>query len=218
MTDEVQTQEQVQEQPGEEAIETPSVLDTPEIKQPTPKPQAHRGRIEAVTLTEPSENGNRAIKFSLTSIDTGREDEQNVWLPKDFVEDITIDPETLSTGEKDPTTGEVIEANQRGSYAMGIANSDKTATLQALRIIAAQVGRVLPPDSKTPTNIEEYVELHGELLTGLEVVYTLTPNRKAEDPRFRNILRVSRFMSIEDTVGNPKVLKKYLKAWDGDLT
>ena len=197
-----------------EAVETPSVLDTPEIKQPAAKPQAHRGRIEAVTLTEPSDNGNVAIKFSLTSIDTGREDELSVWLPKDFVADIGIDPETLSTGEKDPTTGEVIEPNQRGSYAMGIANSDKTATLQNLRILAAQANRVLPPDSKNPTTIEEYVELHGELLTGLEIVYTLTPNKKAEDPRFRNFLRVSRFMSIEDTVGNPKVLRKYVKAWD----
>jgi len=25
-------------------------------------------------------------------------------------------------------------------------------------------------------------------------------------------------MSIEDTVGNPKVLRKYVKAWDGELS
>ena len=222
MTDDAQVEQQVIEATDgggiEEVLETPSVLDTPEIKQPAAKPQAHRGRIEAVTLTDPNEKGNRSIKFTLTSIDTGREDELDVWLPQDFVADIGIDPETLSTGEKDPTTGETIEPNQRASYGMGIANSDKTATLQSLRIFAAQANRVLPPDSKNPTNIEEYVELHGELLTGLESVYILTPNKKAEDPRFRNFLRVSRFMSVEDTVGNPKVLRKYLKAWDGELS
>lgn len=217
MTDEVQTQEQVQEQPGEEAIETPSVLDTPEIKQPARPNDAHRGRIESVVLTDPNDNGNRAIHITLTSIDTGQTDETDIWLPKDFVEDINIDPETLSTGEKDPVTGEVIEPNQRGSYGMGIANSDKDATLQTLRILAAQVGRALPPDAKNPTNIEEYVDLHGELLTGLELVYTRTrpsKKRQAENPQFRNVLRISRFLPIEGTVGNPKVLRKYVKAWE----
>ncbi len=217
MTDEVQTQDQVQEQPGEEAIETPSVLDTPEIKQPARPNDAHRGRIESVVLTDPNDNGNRAIHITLTSLDTGQTDETDIWLPKDFVENINIDPETLPTGEKDPVTGEVIEANQRGSYGMGIANSDKDATLQTLRILAAKVGQALPPDAKNPTNIEEYVDLHGELLTGLELVYTRTrpsKKRQAENPQFRNVLRINRFFPIEGTVGNPKVLRKYVKAWD----
>ncbi len=217
MTEEVQTQDQVQEQLGEEVVETPSVLDTPEIKQPARPPDAHRGRIESVVLTEPNDNGNRAIHITLTSIDTGQADETDIWLPKDFAEDITIDPETLSTGEKDPVTGEVIEPNQRGSYAMGIANSAKDATLQTLRILAAQVGMAVSPTAKRPTNIEEYVALHGELLTGLELVYTRTPpskKRQAENPQYRNVLRVNRFLPIEGTVGNPKALKRYRKAWE----
>ncbi len=51
MTDETQV---VEGQAEGDAIETPSVLDTPEIKQPAAKPQAHRGRIEAVKRGSPA--------------------------------------------------------------------------------------------------------------------------------------------------------------------
>jgi hypothetical protein len=217
MTEEQQVIEAADVGRLEEVVETPSVLDTPELKQPARPPDAHRGRIESVVLTDPNDNGNRAIHITLTSLDTGQLDETDIWLPKDFVENINIDPETLSTGEKDPVTGDVIEANQRGSYGMGISNSDKDATLQTLRILAAQVGLALPVDEKVPTNIEEYVDSHAKLLTGLELVYTRTrpsKKRQAENPQFKNVLRVNRFFPIEGTVGNPKVLKKYRKAWD----
>jgi len=201
----------------EEVLETPSVLDTAELKVPDRPPDAHRGRIEAVTYNGPTDNGKYSVHINLTSLDTGQTDETDVWLPQGFIEDIHVDPETLPTGSKDPVTGEVIEPNQRASFSMGIANGNKDATLQNLRILAAQVGLVLPPDAKAPTNIEEWVDGHATLLTGLELVYTRTPpskKKQAADPQYRNVLRVNRFFPIEGTVGNPKVLKRYRKAWD----
>lgn len=198
MTNETEVQTEGQEQPT-------SILDTPEVKVEAPPAQAHRGRIVSVeTLT--SEKGSTGMHFSLESIDTGREDTYDLWMPAAFVADIHVDPKELPT-----ETGN----NQRSQYTIGISNSDKDATLQVLRQIALEAQPNALEGKESPSNFEEYVSLNNVLLSGVELIYLLAPDRKAEPP-FHKRLRVQRFYPMS-AMANPKVLRKVKKAWEGEV-
>ncbi len=187
------------------------VLDTPELETPPATPDAHRAVIDAVTL-ERADSGATAIRLALRSLDAGFETDYSIWLPKSFVDDVNLDPATLSEGEFNPLTGK-IEGNERQQYRINVANSTKDAELQRLRAIAYESGRTLPPGSKKPANINEYVELLAHLLTGLEVIFIRRPDSKADDPRYRNRLRVKGIRSLADT-NKGKAFKGYVKAWE----
>ena len=188
---------------GEEIQDPFALLGSTPMEVEAPTPQAHRGTVEGLSL-ETFDSGATAIKFALKSVDTGADHEYTLFLPLDFVADIHLDPTDLPSEKGN---------NQKMSYTIGISNSDQTATMQELRTFAAAQNRTLPEDVEAPTNISEWSDLHAAIFTGIELVYLLRPDTKADEPAFRNRLRVTGFRSI-DVVGNPKMLKKYRRMWE----
>jgi hypothetical protein len=180
------------------------VLATPELETPTPDPDAHRGVIDAITL-ERFDSGSAAMKLHLTSLDAAFSTDYLIFLPKAFVDDIKVDPNTLPAEEGN---------NQRSQYTINVANSTKDAELQNLRAIATEAGRSTE-GMTAPTNIEEYVQLHNDLLAGVTVVFARKADVKAEDPKYRNRMRVKRIYA-ESVQYKPKALKAYRKMWETD--
>jgi hypothetical protein len=178
------------------------VLATPELETPTPDPDAHRGVIDAITL-ERFDSGSSAMKLHLTSLDAAFSTDYLIFLPKAFVEDIKVDPRTLPAVEGN---------NQQSQYTINIANSTKDAELQNLRAIATEEGRSTEGFA-APTNIEEYVQLHNDLLAGVNVIFTRKADVKAEDPKYRNRMRVKRILP-QSVQYKAKSLKSYRKMWE----
>jgi hypothetical protein len=178
------------------------VLATPELETPTPDPDAHRGVIDAITL-ERFDSGSAAMKLHLTSLDAAFSTDYLIFLPKAFVEDIKVDPRTLPAVEGN---------NQQSQYTINIANSTKDAELQNLRAIATEEGRSTEGFA-APTNIEEYVQLHNDLLAGVNVIFTRKADVKAEDPKYRNRMRVKRILP-QSVQYKAKSLKSYRKMWE----
>lgn len=181
------------------------VLATPELKSAPATPDAHHAVIQSVSLERfDNEKQSVAIKIALQSLNNAAvEEDYAIFLPKMFAENIKVDPTTLPEEEGN---------NQRQQYAIGIANSNQDATLQVLRTLAYKAGRSTQ-GMAAPTNIEEYVEILNALLSNLEVVFVRRADAKAEDPRFRNRLRVKGIYGT-DVMSNPKSLKKYTKRWE----
>lgn len=181
------------------------ILSTPELAAPKAEPDAHVGVINGVTIERfDNEKQSVALKFSLTSRNVPTLDQEySLFLPKQFAENINVDPTTLPAEEGN---------NQKQQYAIGIANDTKDATLQVLRRIAYEQGRSLQ-GMQRPTNLEEFVDVLNALLSGVEVVFVRRPDKKADDPRFRNRLRVQGFYA-PSVVNNPKMLKNYRKMWE----
>jgi hypothetical protein len=181
------------------------VLSTPELTAPTEAADAHRGQIVGVT-SKKFDTGSTGIELSLKSSDAGFDATYMFFPPTEFVDNIHVDPTTLS---EVPNPGKKQSPQQR--YAVVIANANKTAEIQALRIIAQEQGRTLS-GAVPPTSFEDYVSLLNSLLSGVEVVFTRKPDESAEDPRYRGKLKVNRIYPPE-TANKPKALKAYKKSW-----
>jgi len=194
------------ETPTEETLPADDdLLSTAELTPITKKPDAHRATIEGVRL-ETFASGATALIISVHSVDDAAlETEKAIFLPEGFVKDINVDPASLPAEEGN---------NQRSSYAIHVSASDKSATLQRLRKTAAKQGRRA---SRRPANIQEFAEMHSEVLTGIMVVFTRKTNPKEEDPQFRNILKINGFHDPEEVIGNPKRLKGYVKKWEQEV-
>lgn len=179
------------------------LLATPEIAVPPAEPEAHRGTIQSIEL-HTAETGSVSFRVNLLSTDTGKDDVLDVWLPRMFVADIGVDPETLPEEKGN---------NQRVNYRIGVSNSQKDATIQGLRLLAAKLGRKYT--GPKPTTIDEFIQGHNELLAGLDVVYTKKAEKikEGDDNRFAGRLRVGSIMSQEEGF-SPKALKKYHKLWE----
>jgi hypothetical protein len=180
--------------------------DVPNVDKQVPKPDAHRGRINGVT-SRTFDSGSTALQFSLTSADEGFDETYQLFLPKAFVADITVDPATLPTGELDETTGKV-KGNQHAQYARSVRNNKGDAELQTYLTLAKEQGHL---QTTKPTTFEELVSILNTVLSGVEVVFT----RRAEggDGPFADRLRVNRIVNI-NTAGNPKFHKKVRRAWE----
>jgi len=177
--------------------------DTPELVVPPPDPEAHRGTITGVTREDAS-TGSVGIKISLTSTDTGLQTELIIWPPKQFVDDITVDPTTLSD---EPVPGKKQSPKER--YGQVVRNSTKTGEIQKLLALASEQDRHA---SQVPTEFDTFVALLDELLSGLQCVFTRRVE-KNNDPQFTDRLKVATIESI-NTVDNPKKFKKMVKKWE----
>lgn len=179
------------------------VLSTPALTLPPTPAEAHQGKIDGVTFDQ-FESGASAFTFAVSSQNVPSvSDTIRVFLPKGWAENIHVDPTTLPAEEKN---------NQQQQYAIGISNSDHTATLEEVRRIAYEQGRTTEGFA-APNTVEEYAEVLNSLLVGVDIVFTRRPNVKAEDPRFRNRLQGSGILN-PNVVNNPKMLKKYVKLWE----
>jgi len=191
----------------EQIVTDDDVFATSELEVPPAIPDAHRGTIEGVELKRyENEKQTVSIVVNLRSQDVPTLDSSlEIFLPKGFVENIHVDASSLPEEEGN---------KQQSSFRIGVANSDGTATLQELRALAKEQGRTAGQVgiTKKAETIEEFVDNHSKLLTGLEVIFLRRPDG-GDDPRFKNRLRVKSVVSISQ-LNNPKAFKKYQKAWE----
>ena len=190
---------------GEDFFETP-VLSVPK----TP-PDAHRATITSVTSkTLNNDKQTAVLSINLRSNDNPTlETALDIFIPKGFEENIgnpAFNPSELP--EEDGN-------KQQTSFRMGIANSEKTATLQRLYAIARKAGRdpVELGLKKRPAGLEEYTENYNLLLQGLEVIM-LRRERGGDDPAFSHQLQVRDVLAADESETNPKRFRKYTRAWE----
>lgn len=190
MSEETQVDNAVE--PAEESAVV-DTLATPEVKQERPKPQAHKGQITTVefVIGENQRTGEASYRMEIDLLSEHTADVKKlmIFFPRTFAEEFVA----VQSGELSPTDFPQEEGNkQRTSYAMNISNSDGTSTLQRLRKVAAESERV---STEKPTSIEEFVELHGELLRDLPVIFTMSVDNKPDDPTFKNVLKVRNILT-----------------------
>jgi hypothetical protein len=186
------------------------IFPTNPLPVPPAIPDAHRAVIKGVEARHyNNEKETVSIVVHLTSLDNpALETEFQVFVPKLFAENIKVDPSTLpdEPGNK-----------QRTVYRMHVSSEDGRATLQKLRRLASDAQRTIESVgiTKASTNIDEFAENHSKLLTGLEVVFFRDVD--SGNPEFANRLRVKGIVSMAQVEKKPKLLKKYVKAWEEPL-
>ena len=176
--------------------------DTPELVVPPTDPEAHRGTITGVTREDAS-TGSVGIKIALTSTDTGLQTDYTIWPPIEFVEDIKVDPTTLSD---EPRPGKKQSPKER--YGQVVRNSTKTGEIQRLLQLAAEQDRHA---TKQPEDFDDFVAMMDQLLSGVLVVFTRKVEKAQEG--FSPRLKVSTIENIT-TADNPKKFKKMIKRWE----
>lgn len=114
---------------------------TPALPPPERPADAHRVKVVAVAKRV-FDSGSTAIALALESIDTGININYNLWPPKGYVEDVTVDPNSLPTGTQyTDAEGKVrTKGDQRTQYARTISNSKGNADLDLLLSYAAAQG------------------------------------------------------------------------------
>lgn len=182
------------------------IIDTShELTLPPPEPDAHRAAIVSVT-SEVYETGTTSLNFALTSLDGGFAEEYKIFLPNAFVEDINVDPTTLSDV---PVPGKKQSPRQR--YAQVVHNSDNRSELDLLFAIAAEQGRNTD-GMERPKTFEDFVNTVNTLFNGLEVIFL---RNVEESEQYGDRLKVRKLVS-PTLAHNPKALKKYKKAWENN--
>lgn len=179
--------------------------DTPELIIPEPEPEAHRGKITGITV-ETYDTGTTGIIVSLKSTDTGLKESLKIFPPAEFVENIAVDPATLST---EPKPGKKQSPRER--YGSVVRNHNKDAELQKLLALASEQGRTAA--GARPTDFGEFVAMLDQLLTDVPVIFVRRPDAKAEGS-YKNKLKVTRINSFT-TIDDPKkYYKKVNRMWE----
>lgn len=185
------------------------IFPTEPLPVPPAIPDAHRAVINGVELRRyDNGKGTVALVVHLESQDIPTlKTEFQIFLPKLFVENIKVDPNSLP---------DEPENKQQTVYRMRIASKDGSATLQKLRKLAHDAQRTVESVgiSGPSTNIDEFAENHNKLLSGLECVFFRATEKSAENTEFANRLRVKGIISIDDAFKKPKLLRNYKKAWE----
>jgi hypothetical protein len=177
------------------------IFPTAPLPVPSAIPDAHMAIINSVELRR-YENGKGtvALVVHLESKDVPTlQTEFLIFLPKLFVENIKVDPNSLP---------DEPENKQQTVYRMRIASKDGTATLQKLRKLAQDAHRSVESVGITgpSTNVDEFAENHSKLLSGLECVFYRATEKSAENTEYANRLRVKGILSVEDAMKKTKLL------------
>lgn len=191
-------------------------FETPVIAVPRTPPDAHRVVVTSVTSKHLNNDKQTAvISINVTSRDVPTlETSLDIFLPKVFEEGIALGSKFgVSTMPEE-------EGNkQQTSYRMGIANSDKTATLQRLVFNPDSVARGAGRDpvalelKRNPQSLDEYTENLNKMLEGVEAIM-LRRERGGDDVAFAHSLQVRDLLPADEFERNPKRFKKYVCAWD----
>jgi hypothetical protein len=180
--------------------------ETPELLIPPPEAEVHRGIIEGLEVFE-AQTGSVGVKVNLKSIDAELEDSLTYWPPIEYVQNIFISPDEITT-----EVAEGKKQSPRQRYGAVVANSNKKAELQVLKALAADAGKTAADlRGHQVTDFESLVVALDILLTGLPVVF-VRDVEKNNDPAFADRLKIKRIASIK-TADNPKLYKKLKKMW-----
>ena len=184
--------------------------DTPNVEKDKPKPDAHRGTVTSVELKR-FDSGATALLVNVRSQDEGFDDNYAIFLPKAYVEDIRVNPQTLSTETPIKEDGKA-GLSERQKYARAIRNTDGTGELQVLAALAKKQERTA--SGPAPTNIDELAEWYNVLLSGMELGFSRSVDKNPENPAFADRLRTRRIWDIAQA-SDPKFHKKVRRAWEG---
>lgn len=171
--------------------------DTPELAPPARQSDAHRVKVDGVSLVN-SEYGSK-LRIATTSQDMGITINHDLWLPEGYVENPKVDPTTL------PTSENFIE-DQQGKYAKDIHNSKKTATLDNYLSYAYAQGRTEFGALAQASTIEAVAEALNGVLAGVELIVVRKPGKK--NPDFLNISSTKPIEAASDV----KFLNRLAKA------
>jgi hypothetical protein len=178
-------------------------------EKPVPTPQAHRGTITGVTVGVSKEKGTRFLQFSYKSLDTAADDVLSVFPPQAYIDNVLIDPATLS----DET---VINENtgkpglsERQKYARNVRNTKGDGTIESIAKLAIDQGHTT--NRPLPRTFDQLAAYLNELTTGTEVIALL--RAQGGDGDFADRLRVIRFADPANR-DNPKFFKGYRKLWE----
>lgn len=155
--------------------------DTPALPAPAREADAHRVKVIAVG-PKTFNSGATAIALNLESIDTGASINWNLWAPKAYVEDITVDPNTLFEGESyvDADGKTRKKGDQKMQYARTIHNNSGTAELDVLLKYAASQGN--SANGQRPESFADVCNMLNDLLSGVEFIITRRPQK--DQPEF----------------------------------
>lgn len=187
---------------------------TPELTVPKTPPDAHRGVVTSVTskiLNNDKQTAVISVNLVSQNVPT-LETSMDIFLPKMFEENIGAGSkfDVLSMPEEEGN-------KQQTNYRMGIANSDKTATLQLLVFNKDSVARAANRDpvdldlKKNPQNLDEYTENLNKMLQGVECIF-LRRERGGDNPAFAHQLQVREILPADEFEKNPKRFKPYNEA------
>ena len=211
----------------DEQLETGAadIFETPVIEVPRAQPEAHRAVITSVESGHSSEKGTPFVQINWQSRDVPTiEDNMKIWIPK-MVE------ESGFSAKFNPKS---MESPQQTSFRMGIASSDRRATLQELVFNAE--GDVEIEEGKKPLHVknslaraagrdpvelglkaahtlEEYAANIHAMLQGLECV-VVRKAKGGDDPAFANRLEAKAFLPADIAETNPKRLKGLRLVWE----
>lgn len=157
---------------------------TPALPAPAREADAHRVKVIAVG-PKTFDSGATAIALNLESIDTGASINWNLWPPKMYVEDISVDATTLPEGEPfvDAEGKTKKKGDQRTQYARTVHNSSNSADLDQLLKYAAAQGNAA--NGTRPESFVDVCNMLNDLLSGVEFIITRRPQR--DNPEFLEV-------------------------------
>lgn len=185
---------------------------------------AHQGEILAVVRFDSPNTRAPAIQVHVQSANTGIQDNWTIFVPRPFAESTgaflrrELGIEDLSPGQPDPERPGKMKGNERAQYGMAIKNSAGDASVQQLLSVAAKSGKkpsaeyVAKVQGKEEVTFDEYIAELNSILTGLAIVFSRVAQATEDNPR--GFLHVNRVYFPEDVVGNPKMLKRYVRHWE----
>jgi hypothetical protein len=195
-----------------EVVGVVDVLDTPTLSLPPSAPEIHEGTITSVE-TKTFESGTVGVIINLVSKNTGQDVQHKIWPPAEFFEAAYWEGGKFNADALSDVPDPGKKQSARVKYARNIASTEGAATveingkegeIQKLIKLAKLDGRTA---AGTVTDGESYVAVVNNLVAGLEVLFTRTPD-KSDDPQYAGRLRVGRIIG-KDFLNDPKFDKSF---------
>lgn len=157
---------------------------TPAIDKPKVANTLNTGRITGVT-EEQTQAGQTYVKVHLSLLDEGKDVDKAIFFPAAYVEDIFVDPNTLSDEDRVTASGSTAPSDRK-SYGQVVRNTSGDAQLQLLGKIASEAGQTIG----SPKTFSKLVQGLNAALQGADVYVTRTPDKNPKNAEFANMLRV----------------------------
>jgi hypothetical protein len=198
---------------GQNASAAIDVLDTPSCSLPPATPDMHEATIVNVE-TKTFDSGTVGIFANLVSKNTGQEFTKKIWPPQDFFDAANWSNGQFNADVLSETPAPGKSQSPRVRFAKTIASTEgkksaevngQEAELQILIKLAKLDGRTIDPGTAAATDGESYVAIVNQLVSGLEVLVTRTPEKNGDNA---GRLQVNRILS-KDKLNDPKFDKLY---------
>lgn len=165
---------------------------------PPATPKKHRGTITGVTALV-TKTGSTAILVTAHSDDNGRDYEQKIWPPIEWIENprLTQDTKFVVNGQevkfRDLPIREGKKQTPAQRFGSAISNSKGTGDVDRLLQVAKTAGRTA---QAAYTTFTDFIEQFNTLLAGTPVIFT-TKEGKNDDPQYQAREEVNGFYGYD---------------------